>query len=184
MKTQQLTRLMVPLALLAVGGFSTSVALKAADSQDSEQVSKLLSQAKTQAYQLREDASALESYSRWNSDWANHKTAINEMKDHVNAVAGTLAKLDDARATAAPWQATAIDRIKPLLREIAANTGEVIDAVNKSPKRLATKEYRDYIEANSDDANQLAELIANFVNYGNAKNRMERLAAKLELPRT
>jgi hypothetical protein len=106
------------------------------------------------------------------------------MKDHVNAVAGTLAKLDDARATAAPWQATAIDRIKPLLREIAANTGEVIDAVNKSPKRLATKEYRDYIEANSDDANQLAELIANFVNYGNAKNRMERLAAKLELPRT
>jgi len=180
MTKQHLIRFVVPLALMMAGSGTTSLTLKAADT-DSEQISKLLSEAKTQAYQLREDASTLESYSRKGLDWQTHATAVNEMKDHVNAVGRTLAKLEDARATASPWQATAIDRIKPLLREIASNTTLVIDTLNKSPRRLSAQEYKDYIEANSDDAAQLADLIADFVNYGNAKNRMERLASKLEL---
>ena len=36
----------------------------AAETQDSEQVSKLLSEAKTTAYQLREDAAAMETFTR------------------------------------------------------------------------------------------------------------------------
>ncbi len=43
-------------------------------------------------------------------------------------------------------------------------------------------EYKDYIEANADVADKLAGLIADFVDYGNTKNKLERLTAKLELP--
>ena len=104
------------------------------------------------------------------------------MKHHINDAGRTLTKLDEARGSASPWQATAIERIKPLLKEIAANTQNVIQTLNGSPKRITTTEYKDYLETNSDVSEQLAGLIRDFVDYGNAKNRMERLNAKLELP--
>jgi len=182
MNKLHLTRLIILPALLAAGIATTSPVVKAADAPDSEQVSKLLSDAKTQAYQLKEDAATMQSYTQSKVGWESHAETVNQMRDHINAVGRTVTKLDEARATASPWQATAIDRIKPLLKEIASNTDSVIQYLNKNPKRLSMNEYKDYIEANSDEAAQLAELIADFVSYGNNKNRMERLANKLELP--
>jgi len=178
MTNQSITSLLLPFAIL----MASSPMLTAAGSADSEQVSKLLSQAKTDAYQMKEDAAAMESYTRLNTDWRSHTTAVNEMKEHINAVGRILTKLEDARPQATPWQVTAIDRIKPLLREIASNTESIILALNKDPRRLTQAEYKDYIEANADESAQLSELIADFVNYGNSKSRMDRLATKLELP--
>ncbi len=184
MTKHDLRDLMMPFALLAAGVAMTSFSLKAGDAADSEQVSKLLSQAKTSANQIREDASTMESYSRWRTDWRNHTDTVNEMREHINVVGNLVTKLDAARAGASPWQMTAIDRIKPLLREIASNTERLITALNKDPRRLNMAEYKDYIEANSDEAAQLSELIADFVNYGNSKSRMDHLANKLEIPTT
>lgn len=168
--------------LALVAGIGTSTSFAKGEVTDSEQVNQLLSDAKTQAFQLREDASTMETYTRSNVTWQSHAAAVSQMKEHINAAGRTLAKLDDARKTASPWQATAIDRIKPLLKEIATNTENVIAYINKNPARLSTNEYRDYIESNSDEASALAGLIADFVNYGNTKNRLERLTDKLELP--
>jgi hypothetical protein len=58
----------------------------------------------------------------------------------------------------------------------------VIGYINKNPSRLGTPEYRDYIETNSDTASALAGLIGDFVNYGNTRDRLDRLSKKLELP--
>jgi len=38
--------------------------------------------------------------------------------------------------------------------------------------------YKDYLEANADYATDLAGMIADFVNYGNAKQRIELLSGK------
>lgn len=170
----------VMLALLAAGVIVVSPALVAA-TQDSEQVSKLLSDAKTQAFQLKEDAITMENYTRMTSDWESHSVVVTQMKEHINAAGKTLAKLEELRDGASPWQQTAIDRIKPLLKEIAANTNTVIQFINQKPRRLFTTEYKDYIEANADNADRLSRLVADFVDYGNTKNRLERLASKLEI---
>ena len=69
-----------------------SPALATADVPDSEQVSKLLSEAKTQAFQLREDASTMESYTRSNASWQSHSAAVDQMKEHINAAGRTLTK--------------------------------------------------------------------------------------------
>src|SRR5579864_317879 len=131
------------LTLLAAGAVVISPALAASYVQDSDHVSQLLSDAKTQTFQLREDASTMESFKRSNLGWESHAATVSEMKEHVNAAGGTLAKLDDARKTASPWQATAIDRIKPLLKEMASNTEPVIQYLNKNPKRLFMNQYKD-----------------------------------------
>jgi N-acyl-D-aspartate/D-glutamate deacylase len=153
-----------------------------ARTQDSDQINRLLADAKTQAYELSVDAFRMETFTRSPSHWQNHLVVVEHMKEHVNAAGKTLAKLEEVRGTASPWQAIAIDRIKPVLKEIAANTTAVINYLNKHPKRLHTAEYKDYLEANADYSSKLAELVANFVDYGNAKDRLDRLTAKLELP--
>ena len=153
-----------------------------ADVPDSEQVSKLLSEAKTMAFQLKEDAETMESYTRSNATWESHAVAINQVKERVNALGRQVTKLKDARNTASPWQKAAIDRINPFMDELGGYTDAVIENVNKHPKLLNTAEYKDYLEANADYAGDLATMIGDFVDYGRTKQRLQRLTEKLEVP--
>jgi len=165
-----------------LGGFMMmSTTVRAADVPDSEQVSKLLSEAKTLAFQVREDAATMETYTRTSASWQSHAAAINLIKEHVNALGRQETKLRDAKANASPWQKMAIDRITPYLGELAGYTQAVIDHLNGDVKRPLS-EYNDYLEANADYSADLAAMIADFVDYGKAKARMEHLGAKLEIP--
>jgi hypothetical protein len=159
-----------------------SPAAFAGEPQDSEQVSKLLSGAKTMAYQLREDAATMESYTRIDMSWASHAETVTQIKEHINALARQEAKLKEARSMASPWQKTAIDRINPFLDELGGYTSAVIEHINGNHSAHTMAEYKDYLEANSDYASDLAAMISDFVDYGKAKQRMERMGGKLEVP--
>jgi hypothetical protein len=164
---------------LLTGFLAASSTTMAADAPDSEQVSKLLSEAKTMAFQVKEDAITMESYTRMDVSWESHAIAINQIKDHVNALGRQVVKLNEAKSAASPWQRTAIERIQPYLDELGGYTSAVIDHLNGTPRHTVA-EYRDYLEANVDYSSDLAAMIADFVNYGNTKHKFERLAAKIE----
>jgi len=166
---------------LMLGAFLVPLpAVKAAVNPDSEQVSKLLSEAKTMAFQLKEDALTMESFTRMDVSWQSHAAAINQIKEHINALGKQVAKLKAAENTASPWQKTAIDRINPFLDEMSGYTTAVIERLNGDRKHTMA-DYKDYLEANADYATDLASMIGDFVDYGNAKDRTERLGAKLEV---
>jgi hypothetical protein len=116
-----------------------------------------------------------------NVSWESHAAAINQIRDHVNALGRQVAKLKEARANASPWQKTAIDRINPFLDELSGYSEAAIEHIN-GQKRHTIDEYKDYLEANADYSADLAAMIGDFVDYGKTKRRMERLAAKLEVP--
>ncbi len=161
--------LILPLSVIAASSALTSLSFNSSDTPDSEHVNQLLSDAKTQAYQLSVDASTMYSYTHSNTSWEVHAAAVGPMKEHINAAGRTLAKLEDARKAASPWQSTAIIRIGPLLQEIALNTETVIGYLNKNPQRLFKSEYREYLEANADVAEKLSGLVAYLVNYGHTR---------------
>ena len=75
-------------------------AANAATVPDSEHVAKLLSEAKTMAFQLKDDAVAMEGFTRMNVSWESHAVAINQIRDHVNALENQEGKLKEARAAA------------------------------------------------------------------------------------
>ncbi len=154
--------------------------LRAAD-EDSPQVSRMLSEAKTQAFQLSEDAAEMDLMARNGLSWQTQVNAVERIKQDINAIGKQLIRLQEIRGAAAPWQRTAIERISPLLKELAINTETVIERLNKNPNRLRAAEYKEYLEANADTANHLASLIADFVDYGKTKRRLEVLTDKLEL---
>lgn len=167
---------------MLMGWITFSPAAKAASEVESEQVSKILSDAKMQAFQLKEDAEQLETFSRATGSWASHVEAINKIKENVNAMGRLLAKLQENRNNAALWQRTAIDRVTPIAKELAANTTTAIEHLNKTPERLTTPTYQNYLEAIADSASNLASTIAEFVDYGKTKQRLDRLVRVLEIP--
>ncbi len=168
-------------AVLLFGLASVSNMAKAMEPADTEAVSKLLSETKTLAFQVKEDAAEMETYTWTNVSLETHVTMINQIKDRVNALGRQVQKLNNAKNMASPWQRTAIDRINPLLDELGAYTYAVIDHINGTPKHTAA-EYREYLETNADYSAELAAMISNFVDYGKTKEKLARLGAKLELP--
>ena len=70
----------------------------------------------------------------------------------------------------------------PFLDELGGYTYAVIEHINGEVKHTPA-EYKDYLQANADYATDLAAMIGDFVDYGRSKDRAERLAVKLEIPK-
>ena len=168
--------------LLAALAFATSAVYGAQTSKDSKEVSSILADVKTEAIQLRDDADQLKGFTHSTLSWESHVRKIDQIKQHVNNAGELLTKLDNAKSTASPWQQQAIDRITPMLKELASNTTSTIEHLNQKPKLLHTGRYADYVSANHDLASRLAELISDYVDYGKSKARSEELAERLEVP--
>src|SRR5438045_899421 len=74
-----------------------------------------------------------------------------------------------------------IDRIVPLLKELAANTTAAINHVNQNRTRPTTPDYAEYLRANAETAHQLSDIISNFVQYGETRAKLNRLEQKIEI---
>jgi hypothetical protein len=169
------------LASLLVTVISLSPVLQAADtSEDSKEVSELLSQAKTQAARLKDDAYQMQIFTQSQLSAETRATKINAIRDDVNAVVKTVGKLNDASNAASPWQKTAIDRINPLLREMADHTTSMIDHFNKE-KGLDTQQHKDYVKTNAELADEMSKMISEFVDYGKTKAKFDKLQQQLEV---
>ena len=142
-------------------------------------VDQLLRQASAQAFQLRRDSATLESFTRSRVSWQSHAAQINTIRGHVNQMGQTLSQLQAARDSAGKPYQEAIDRIQPLLQELASNTTAIIDHLNQNPRRLMDPTYRDFLRANSDLASNLAEQTSNIVAFANAERRFQELQAKV-----
>lgn len=174
----------LPTLALMLAALFVLPALRAADIPgDSKEVNELLAQVKTEAIQLKTDATDMESFTLSpNLAWQSHAVKITEIKDHVNKAGETLLKLEQERNTASTWQKTAIDRVGPILKELAANTTAIIDHLTKEQGRLLnTQEHKDYLKTNAELATRMEAVISDFLNYGQEKEKFEDLSHKLEL---
>lgn len=145
---------------------------------DSAQVSKLLQQAKFSATQLKADSNEMESYSQSQLHWSTHAKQINRIKEHINESGKILADLHAARDGAEPWQQDAIDRITPLLQQLASNTTAIIEHLNDR-RQTWHPEYHNYLQSNARLADDLSRLISDYIDYGEAKSKSESLGKSL-----
>lgn len=168
--------------LIVASAFVATTSYGAQSATDSKEVSALLSDAKTEAIQLRSDADQLKAFTQSSLSWQSHASKVSEIKEHVNQNGRLLTDLENARAEGSSWQQQAIDQIRPLLEELAANVESTIDHLNQRPKLLQTGPYADYAAANYELASNAAVLISDYVEYGKSKTKSEALAAKLSVP--
>lgn len=156
-------------------------AIAPAQSEENSAVSHLLADAKEKAAILSQDSDRMEGLTHSDVSWQSHAEMLETVKQHTNDLARVVEKLNTARDSATSWQQQAIDRIMPLMKELASNTTAAISQLNKSRTRPTSSSYTEYLQANSDTAHDLANMISSFVQYGQAKAKFEKLGQKLEL---
>jgi len=166
------------MALIGFGCLTTPITANAVTSAD---ISSLLADAKAEAVQLKSDSADMESFVRSKLSWGSYADKLEMIKGHVNNSGKLLTKLQEAEADGAPWQQTAIKQIEPLLKELATNTEATINHLNDNKSKIHFPEFKDYVKTNYELATDLEALIRDFVNYGEAKGKMERLGAKHEI---
>ena len=155
-------------------------AIAPAQGENSE-VSRLLSDAKQKAAVLSEDADKMEGLTHTDVSWHSHSEMLEKTKQDTNDLGRVVEKLKAAHDSASPWQRQAIDRIMPLMTELANNTTAAIGQLNKTQSRPTSTSYTEYLKANSETAHDLATMISSFVRYGQTKAKFEKLSQQLEL---
>jgi len=168
-------------ALLVAGCLAIPAALQATEPGDSAEITKLFADAKSEAAQLKNDSEDMESLVKSKLSWESYASHVELVKEHINNTGKLLAKLQNAAPTGSPWQQTAIQQIDPLLRELAANTEATINHLNENRANIHFPQFKDYVKANYDLAMDLEALIRDFVNYGEAKDKTERLGKRLDV---
>jgi len=163
-------------ALLNVGALLAL--LSAGTSAVAADVSSLFQEARTTAAQLQRDAVTMETYTRSNVTWPSHSAQISQIKDHINKAGEILAQLQSARAEAQPWHQDTIDRITPVLKQLASDTEAIINHLNENPNRLRDPNYMQYLRSNAQSAGELSAAVGNVVDYDNTRTRMEDLKSK------
>jgi hypothetical protein len=154
-----------------------AMALQNAENQD---VRNLLSLAAQQAAALDYDADQMQGLLRNDVSWQAHATLLSSVKEHVNQLGRTTAKLQAQRGEASTWQQRGIDRIVPLLRELADNTTAAINHLNKNQARPVSGGYADYLDDNADVAHELSELISATSQYGHSRAKLEKLEQRIQ----
>jgi hypothetical protein len=150
-------------------------------SEENSEVARLLADARDKAVVLSRDADELEALTRSNVSWESHAAMLDTMKDDVNDLARIVEQLNAARSSASPWQQQAIDRMIPLMKELAANTTAAINHLRENQIRPTSGSYTEYLKANRETAHELADMISSFVQYGQTRAKLEKLEQKLEV---
>jgi hypothetical protein len=123
----------------------------------------------------------MDTFARRKFTWQSYANQVAKIEQDVNHMGDLVTQLNQKRPEAASWQQQAINRVSPLLKEMASNVQATIVFLKKHPERLQNFDYRDYVEANADISGSLATLISDFVEYGKTKEKLEELAQKLEI---
>src|SRR6478672_2735593 len=181
MKFQKNLYRLTALAALALT-FTFSARIMRAQSPDSEEISKLLVQAKAHALELEDDAADLDAITRSKLSWKQHANKLERMREHINSLGQVSKQLNEKRSEGSPWQQKAIDQIDPLLREMASSLTATINHLNEQQSQVHMPAYREYVHSNHELASKTARLIRDFVDYDEAKSEAEAFESKLKPP--
>jgi hypothetical protein len=149
--------------------------------EESDQLAQLLEEARTEAGELAKDADETESLIRSDVSWQTHAVMLDNVKEHVNNMARIIDKLTAARSSGSELQEQAVDRILPLLKELATNTTNAINYLNENKTRPLGDPYTQYLRDNADTAHQLASTVSSLFEYEKTMSKMGELKNKLVL---
>jgi hypothetical protein len=106
---------------------------------------------------------------------------LDRVKDHVNNMGRIIGKLSATRSSGSELQEQAVDRILPLVKDLAGNTTAAIDYLNRNQLRPTSDAYKQYLEDNQESAHQLSAIVSSLFEYEKSMTKVERLKDKLEL---
>ena len=119
----------------------------ASQTPDSASISKLFQQAKDHAAQANEDISFLDSNRYSGLSPQSHALYLQMVKEHAAKLFSDYYQLQGLREKGTPQQREAIDRLDPLIREMAASLVNTLQSLNANPTLVHMPPLRDRIHS-------------------------------------
>jgi hypothetical protein len=154
--------------------------LHAQSATDNPSVTAQLEATKPIIAKIKKDAAELQSFSSASGPgWQSHAAVLTRIKEDVNKLQENMRGLQSHRTVASTWQQDAIDRVTSLANDLATNMNKAMDHLNKNKTRPTTSPYPEYLKANTQIVNALAEEIDGTIDYGENKAKMDALEKTL-----
>jgi hypothetical protein len=141
---------------------------------------QILNQVKQHAAEANYDAALLDSYRRSNLDWRSYARTLAEIKEHANDLFQDYYELQRARNSGTQAQRVAIDKLEPLLREMATELTNTFQTLNEHQARVNTPNFRTRVHADSVKINAVYE----FQCQCTGKNGKSLMALSGQAPKT
>jgi hypothetical protein len=132
---------------------------------ESQDAARLLEEARSIATWLTDDASVILAYTRETRSWKSHCENARRIREDIGRARRVLDGLGGVRESSPRRQQRAIDRICPLLRMIAGDTGDLLRSIEEDPGRLFKSEFQDYLETNAEMASRFTGLILALMDF-------------------
>jgi hypothetical protein len=151
-----------------------------AQTADSPEITKMLSEVKSHAALAKDDAMTLESYT-WTSmsSKQSHSLRLIAIKDHANDLINDFNKLHSMRAEGSAWQREAVDRISPLLQDMSNHLTATMNYLKSNPSVVQAPAFSDYVRSNRIFIGDAYRVISDFIDYGEAKAEVDSLEKAL-----
>jgi hypothetical protein len=169
------------LAFLAVAFLSVMPAIAAAQSQDSDEFSGFLAQAKSEAVQVQQTAEEMYTLRFSKISWQTQAEKLEVLKTHVNKLGEFVVRMNNVEAPS-PWQRHAIRNVTPMVEELAADVTMAIYHLDESRDSYVSSSFPEYVAANAELSVDIAGLLSDYVEYSEAKRTVEDIEFELELP--
>jgi hypothetical protein len=140
----------------------------AAQTPDSASISKLFQQARNHAALANEDIELLDSGRYSNYSPQMHGLYLQKVKEHAADLFRDYYQLQVLREKGTPQQREAIDRLEPLLKDMATSLTNTLQTFNAHPSLVQMPPYRDRIHSDWQKVNAVYEQLCKCTNR-NAK---------------
>ncbi len=146
------------------------------DSAKIQDVANHLSTLEEQAAGVSRDADTVWSLSQdHHTNWQSHAYYLNNLREDVNSMGRLLAELEEMKPEASAAQQMAIEKARPHLVALAAETTEALDLLRT--RNLMQPQYKETIADLSRQADILYQTVDTIVDYHNADDRLDKLEA-------
>jgi ankyrin repeat protein len=149
---------------------------------ESQQLTQLLEDARSEALELASDAEDCRTLTASDDKWVNHALMLAKVKAHVDNMALIIDKLNKAAKSGSALQEQAVQQMLPLVKELSDNTTAAINYLNQNKSRPVSDAYTQYLEKNAETARQLSNMITTLCDYEKSMADIEALRSKLTTP--
>ena len=139
-------------------------------------VSDHLTDFKGTVFQMRREAATLNSYLSGNRmSWQTHTRSLDRLKDQVNELGKTLAKMEALKPVSGATQQMAIENARPHLAAVAQNLTQAISLVNENRGSIGHSGYADAVKSVYEHSDSLYEKVDTLLDYESARMRLDNL---------
>ena len=137
-----------------------------------------LSTLEEQAAGVSRDAATVRSLSQdHHTNWQSHAYYLNNLREDVNGMGRLLAELEEMKPEASVVQQMAIERSRPHLVALAAETTEALNLLRARAGNVMQPQFKETVAELASQAEILYQTLDTIVDYHNADDRLDSLEA-------